>query len=106
MQDPRIPKLARQLVRYSTKIKRGENVLIDVYDTPDELAIALVREVRAVKAEPFVNVHHARISRELSRSATSINSSSPAVSYIYAPSITSTSATLWQDRGVIVEFER
>ena len=70
MQDPRIPKLARQLVRYSTKVKRGEKVLIDILDAPDALAIALIREVRAVKAEPFVNINRAKIARELGRSAT------------------------------------
>ena len=44
MQDPRIPQLARQLVRYSTTVKRGENVLIDIHDAPDELAIAAIRQ--------------------------------------------------------------
>lgn len=70
MEDPRIPKLARQLVRYSTAIKQGENVLVDLFDAPDEIAVALAREIRAAKAVPFVNVHHAKITRELSRTAT------------------------------------
>ncbi|NOX98834.1 MAG: aminopeptidase, partial [Verrucomicrobia bacterium] len=48
MHDPRIDKLAKQLVRYSTKIKRGEKVLIDLYDVPDSIGLALIREVRAV----------------------------------------------------------
>ncbi len=69
MQDPRIQDLARQLVRYSTKIKRGEKVLIDVYDCPEDVAVALIREVRAVKATPFVNVNQAKVSRELALSA-------------------------------------
>jgi aminopeptidase len=70
MRDPRIEQLARQLVRYSTKIKKGENVLIDVFDVPEEVAIALIREVRAVKAKPFVNVHQSRIAREMGLGAT------------------------------------
>lgn len=70
MHDPRIDQLARQLVRYSTKIKRGDNVLIDVYDVPEEVAIALIREVRLAKAKPFVNVHQSRIAREMGVGAT------------------------------------
>ena len=70
MQDPRIQQLARQLVRYSTSTKRGENVLLDLFDVPDEIGIALIREVRAVGATPFANIHSAKISRELARGAT------------------------------------
>jgi aminopeptidase len=70
MHDPRIDELARQLVRYSTATKKGENVLIDLFDVPEEVGIALIREVRAAKATPFVNLHNAKISRELARGAT------------------------------------
>ncbi len=70
MYDSRIDDLARQLVRYSTNIKRGEKVLIEAFDVPDSIAIALIRAVRAVKGVPFVNVHQAKISRELGLHAT------------------------------------
>jgi len=70
MHDSRIDQLARQLVRYSTATKRGENVLLDLFDVPDEIGIALIREVRAVKATPFVNVHSAKINREMGMGAT------------------------------------
>ncbi|MCB1230601.1 MAG: aminopeptidase [Verrucomicrobiae bacterium] len=70
MHDSRIDQLARQLVRYSTKVKRGDNVLIDVYDVPEEVAIALIREVRQVRARPFVNIHQSRIAREMGVGAT------------------------------------
>ncbi|NNE91308.1 MAG: aminopeptidase [Verrucomicrobiales bacterium] len=69
MQDPRYAQLARQLVRYSTSTKKGDNVLIDLYDVPEEMGIALIREVRAVKATPFINLNQAKISRELGISA-------------------------------------
>jgi len=65
MHDPRIDKLAKQLVRYSTKIKRGEKVLVDLYDVPDSIGLALIREIRAVKAIPFININHSSLSREL-----------------------------------------
>lgn len=70
MHDPRIDQLARQLVRYSTATKRGENVLIELFDVPEEVGIALIREVRAVRATPFINIHNAKISREMARGAT------------------------------------
>ncbi|MDF1656628.1 MAG: aminopeptidase [Verrucomicrobiales bacterium] len=70
MKDPRYDQLARQLVRYSTETKRGENVLIELFDVPEEMGISLIREVRAVKATPFINIHNARITREMGRGAT------------------------------------
>ncbi len=70
MYDSRIDDLAKKLVRYSTKVKRDQNVLIDVTDVPDSIVIALIRAVRAVKANPFVNLQHAKIKRELDLGAT------------------------------------
>jgi len=63
--DPRYDKLAEVLTKHSTKLKRGEKVLIDAYDVPDEMVVALVRAARAQKAVPFVQLHRATISREL-----------------------------------------
>lgn len=70
MHDPRIDQLARQLVNYSTSVKKGDNVLIDLFDVPDSIGIALIRAVRARKATPFINIHQATISREMQRGAT------------------------------------
>lgn len=63
--DPRYIKLARVLTRFSTRLKQGEKVLIHVSDVPDEMVVALIRETRACGAIPFVNLQHARISREM-----------------------------------------
>lgn len=65
MFDNRITLLAEKLVRYSTEVKRGDCVLIDVFDAPDSVAIALIRAVRDAGGMPFVNLHQARINREL-----------------------------------------
>jgi len=65
MYDRRIDELAKQLVNYSTKVKKGEKVLIELFDAPDSIAIALIRAVRAKKGVPFVNIHQARVSREM-----------------------------------------
>ena len=65
MLDPRTERLASVLTRHSTQLKKGENVLIDVFDAPDEIAIALVRAARSAGAVPFVSIHRATVSREL-----------------------------------------
>jgi aminopeptidase len=70
MSDSRYDSLARVLTAHSTKLKAGENVLIDVSDTPEEFVIALIRAVRAAKAEPFVTMQSGRISRELALGVT------------------------------------
>lgn len=70
MYDNRINLLAEKLVRYSTEVKKGDCVLIDVYDAPDAIAVALIRAVREAQGTPFVNLHQARINRELGLKAT------------------------------------
>ena len=70
MQDPRIQKLAQQLVQFSTNLKAGEKVLIDLAEVPDEIGIALVREAREVGAIPFLRIGHAKLNREMLKGAT------------------------------------
>ena len=69
MQDARFEKLAKVLVGYSTRLKRGEKVLIDASDVPDEITIALVREARRRGALPFVQLNRAQVAREVAMSA-------------------------------------
>ena len=47
MTDPRIAQLAHSLVNYSCRVQRGEHVLLDLIDSPDEIGIQLIRAVRA-----------------------------------------------------------
>jgi aminopeptidase len=70
MIDPRYTKLAKLLVNYSTTLKKGDRVLLDMVDVPDEFTVELVRAVRAVRATPFVEVRHSRVSREMLLGAT------------------------------------
>jgi aminopeptidase len=65
MTDPRFKKLAKLLVEYSTELKKGDRVLLDMMDVPDEFSVELVRAVRAVGGTPLVEVRHTRVSREL-----------------------------------------
>ena len=69
MHDARFDELAKLLVEYSTRLKRNENVLIEAFDVPDEMTIALVRAARKAGAIPFVQVQRARIGRELALEA-------------------------------------
>ena len=58
-------KLASVLTGFSTKLQKGERVLIDAFDIPEAMVVALVRAARERGAIPFVNIQRARISREL-----------------------------------------
>jgi aminopeptidase len=65
MTDPRTTKLAKLLVEYSTALKKGDRVLLDLIDVPDEFGIELIRAARAVGAIPVIAVRHTRLNREL-----------------------------------------
>ena len=67
MTDPRFAKLAKLLIEYSTALKKGDRVLLDLIDVPDEFGVELIRAARKVKAVPVVAVRHTRLNRELLR---------------------------------------
>jgi aminopeptidase len=67
MTDPRLKKLAMLLTEYSTALKRGDRVLLDLIDVPDEFSAELIRAARAIGATPLVEVRHTRVSREILR---------------------------------------
>ncbi len=70
MHDPRYDELARVLTNYSTKLLPGEKVLIEAFDIPEAMTVALIRAVRARKAIPFIHQHSSVVTRELVRGAT------------------------------------
>ncbi len=63
--DPRFTELAQGLAGFSTALKKGERVLIDAFDVPDAMIVALIRATRERGAHPYINIHRARITREL-----------------------------------------
>ena len=67
MTDPRYTKLAKLLVEYSTALKKGDKVLLDMLDVPDEFVVELMRAARKAGATPVVEVRHSRIVREVQR---------------------------------------
>ena len=67
--DPRFNQLAEGLTGFSTSLKKGERVLIDAFDVPDAIVIALIRATRARGAHPYVQIQRARVTRELTLGA-------------------------------------
>lgn len=65
MTDPRHRKLARLLVEYSTALKKGDRVLVDAIDVPDEFSVELMRAIRQAGAIPLIEVRHSRLQREI-----------------------------------------
>lgn len=69
MHDARFDKLAKLLVEYSVRLKRNETVLIEAFDIPDEMTIALIRAVRKAGGVPFAQTYHVRVNRALALEA-------------------------------------
>src|SRR5437899_9464928 len=69
MHDARFDKLAKLLVEYSIRLKRNETVLIEAFDIPDEMTIALVRAARKAGGVPFAQTYHVRVNRALALEA-------------------------------------
>jgi aminopeptidase len=65
MTDPRFDRLARQLAGHSMRLRRGEKVLIEAIDVPDEMVGALVRESARRGAVPLVTRKSGAILRDL-----------------------------------------
>ncbi|MFD0587944.1 aminopeptidase [Paenibacillus sp. GCM10027627] len=56
MRDPRLKKLAQNLVQYSIDVQPGENILIEVIGFENELAKCLIEEVAARGGRPFLEM--------------------------------------------------
>ena len=63
--DPRVKKLAETLIRFSTRLQAGENILIQARNEDNQLVRALVQEAYAVGANPFVWLDRTPVEREL-----------------------------------------
>lgn len=64
--DPRIERLAKNLVNYSCKVQPGEKVLIHYYgDTPKLLVKQLIKEVYAAGGYPFIEHTDESVLREI-----------------------------------------
>ncbi|MFI3290445.1 MAG: aminopeptidase [Opitutales bacterium] len=62
--------LAKILCGFSTKLKAGEKVLLDMYEIPQEMIEVLIEEVRALGAYPFLSINNEILNAKLNANAT------------------------------------
>lgn len=65
MKDPRVALMAKNLLSYSVELKPGENILIEVFDSGEELAAELIKEAYRIGGRPFLSVKKRELMREL-----------------------------------------
>jgi len=70
MIDQRLKKLCSTLVHYSMNVQKGERVLIENFDCPEQLSEQLIKEVYAVGGVPYCTMRSARVQRALLIGAT------------------------------------
>ncbi len=69
MLDPRMQRLAELLVRHSMRVQPGEKVLIEAFDIPTDMTVALVKAVAAVGGQPLVSTYQQPVLRALYQAA-------------------------------------
>ena len=71
MKDPRIEKLAKNLLTYSVDLKENENILIEVLGEEGlPLAKELVEQAEEMKARPYFNIINYELLRIMLENAT------------------------------------
>ncbi|KAF6620092.1 aminopeptidase [Paenibacillus jamilae] len=70
MKDPRILKLAENLVGYSVEVQPGENVLIEMIGTERDLLNAIIHEVGKKGGNVFVQLTDRKVQSAMLRNAT------------------------------------
>ena len=65
MVDERIKKLAKNLVRYSCDLQKGEKILIEAKGVDYPLINEIIKEVYEVGGLPFVEIYDNRVTRQL-----------------------------------------
>ncbi|MBQ6692614.1 MAG: aminopeptidase, partial [Clostridia bacterium] len=70
MTDPRVKTLAKNLVNFSCRVQKGENVLIETYGSCDDLLRCLIGEVYAAGGNPFVWRRDNEVQRAIAMGAT------------------------------------
>ncbi len=70
MHDPRFQTLASTIINHSVKLKPGENILIEAFDIPDEMVLALVAATLGAGGTPHVELRSTRVMRALQEGLT------------------------------------
>ena len=63
MLDPRVEKLASNLVNYSVRVKKGDKVLIEAFETDSQIVTELVKKVFEAGGQPFVEIRDNKVHR-------------------------------------------
>jgi len=69
MTDPRINRLADLLINHSTRLRAGEHILIEGFDIPEAMVVALVKAARKVGGHPHIELRSNRVMRAMNESA-------------------------------------
>lgn len=69
MKDPRLERLAKNLIQYSVQLQKGENILIENTGLQHELVSLLIDEVYTAGGNPFVLLKDNRLNRSLLKNA-------------------------------------
>src|SRR6476620_10012651 len=69
MKDPRHAKLAEALVGHSARVAKGDKVLIEAFDIPQEFTTELVRVVAEAGGVPFVSTYQQAVTRAMVKAA-------------------------------------
>jgi len=67
MTDPRLARLAEVLASHSTRLQKGERVLIEAFDVPDAFVNELIAAAVERGAIPIVETKHNKVLRQLYR---------------------------------------
>ncbi len=70
MKDQRLKKLANLLVNYSCEVKPGDRIMIEMFGSQPEIALAIIDEVYAAGGVPFVRHRDMQVRRRLMQGAT------------------------------------
>lgn len=70
MIDQRFDKLATQVIDYSISLKKGEKVLIDIWEGADDFGCALMKAAYAVGGLPYVTHQSMKMNRIVMKNAT------------------------------------
>ena len=63
MNDPRYSKLANILIQHSTKLTHGEHLLLETWDIPEEMIVAVVEAVNEAGGHAHIASHNSRVQR-------------------------------------------
>ena len=69
MKDPRLAKLAENLITYSVQLQPGEKILLEIIGDAQPLAAELIKTVYTAGGLPFIKLAHPSLNRELLKKA-------------------------------------